>query len=124
MSELRARAWKTVSQLLELSKGQVDANDILALGMFFGELGKGDESIQALQEALDDHHQSEKDRGNLTDRGSSACSALLRLQDAAQLKHLRDDTAITWNVISELKSIVDHYESVVRFTLNHVNENS
>ncbi len=124
MSELRARAWNTVYQLLELSKGQVDANDILALGMFFGELGKGDESIQALQEALDDHHQSEKDRGNLTDRVSEACSALLRLQEAAHLKHLKNDTVITWNVISELKSIVDHYESVVRFTLNHVNENS
>jgi hypothetical protein len=125
--ELKSRAIRTVYQLIELSEGQVDQNDILALGIFFGSIDPIGEEKAMLREALEDHRKSERDRGNLANRVSGACTALLRIQTYLNV-HMgsggdpqaiaaNNGTVTAWNVISELKSLVDHYEDAVQFVL-------
>ena len=50
MDALRARAIRTVYRMIELTQGQMDQNDILALGEFFGSLDLTDEQKQARAE--------------------------------------------------------------------------
>lgn len=54
---LKSRAIKTVYQMLEFSKGQIDQNDILALGMFFGQLKNVEDVVKEYQRLANTYHE-------------------------------------------------------------------